>query len=121
MEIADKWNRHEIVVDKDMVAFFEVPSILKHIFRSGVPQAISLDVMLVFLRPGPSICEKSHAAVGHRVAQHPKFDSPVVVVLLGQILHETCFVFVTYQAFVDGNFLMRGVVMPEYHVCMVHM
>jgi hypothetical protein len=44
----------------------------------------------------------------------------MVVVLVGQTLHETGFVFGTYQAFVDTNFLMRGVVMPEYFVCMVH-
>jgi hypothetical protein len=49
------------------------------------------------------------------VAQHPKFYSPVVVVLVRQILHETGFVFGTYT-----NFLMRGVVMPEYPVCIVH-
>jgi hypothetical protein len=43
-----------------------------------------------------------------------------VLVLVGQILHETGFVFGTYQAFIDTNFLMRCVVMPEYPVCMVH-
>jgi hypothetical protein len=44
----------------------------------------------------------------------------MMVVLVGQILHETGFVFGTYQAFVNTNFLMRSVVMPEYPVCMVH-
>jgi hypothetical protein len=43
-----------------------------------------------------------------------------LVVLVEQMLHETGFVFGTYQAFIDTNFLMRGVVMPEYPVCMVH-
>jgi hypothetical protein len=52
-----------------------------------------LDVALVFLRPGPSVCEKPHAVIRQRVTQHPKFDSPTVVVLVGQILHETGFVF----------------------------
>jgi hypothetical protein len=42
------------------------------------------------------------------------------MVLVGQILHETGFVFGTCQAFIDNNFLMRGVVIPEYPVCMVH-
>jgi hypothetical protein len=79
-----------------------------------------LDVILVFLRPGPSVYEKPQAVVGHKVAHHPKFDSPVVVMLVGQILHETGFVFGTYQAFIDCNFVMRDVVMPEYPVCMVH-
>jgi hypothetical protein len=79
-----------------------------------------LDVVLLFLRPGPSVCEKHQAVVGHRVAKHPKFDSPVVVVLVGQVLHETGFVFGTYQAFVNIDFFMRGVVMPEYPLCMVH-
>jgi hypothetical protein len=68
-----------------------------------------LDVVLVFLRPGPSVCEKPQAVVGHRVAQHPRFDSSTVVVLVGQIVHETGFVFDTYQAFVNTNLLMRGV------------
>jgi hypothetical protein len=58
------------------------------------------------LRPGSSVCEKPQAVVGHSVAQHPKFDSPTVVVLVGQIVHESDFVF--------------GAVMPEYPVCMVH-
>jgi hypothetical protein len=80
-----------------------------------------LDVVLVFLRPGPSVCEKPQAVIGHTVAQHPKFDSPTVVVLLGQILHETGFVFGVYQAPTDTNFLVRGVGMPDYPVCMVHM
>jgi hypothetical protein len=75
--------------------------------------------VLFFLRPGPSVCEKPQAVVGHRVTQHAKFDSPTVVVLVEQILHETGFVFGIYQAFVDTNFL-RGVVMPEYPVCMFH-
>jgi hypothetical protein len=121
MEMVDKWNRHEIVVDEGMVALVEVPSNLKQFFPDGVLLVIFfLDVVLVFLRPVFSVCEKPQAVVGHRVAQHPKFDSPVVVVLIGQILYETGFVFGTYQAFVDTNFLMRGVVMPEYPVCMVH-
>jgi hypothetical protein len=51
MEMVDKWNRHEIVVDEDMVAFVEVPSNLKQFFPDGVPQVIFLDVVLVFLRP----------------------------------------------------------------------
>jgi hypothetical protein len=38
--MADKWNRHEIVVDEDMVAFVEVPFSLKHFFHNGVSQAI---------------------------------------------------------------------------------
>jgi hypothetical protein len=42
------------------------------------------------------------------------------MVLVGQVLYEIGFVFGTYQAFVDTNFLMRGVMMPEYPVCMVH-
>jgi hypothetical protein len=93
--MADKWNRHERVVDEDIVAFVGVPSSLKQIFHNSVPQAILLDVVLVLLRPGLSV------VVGHRVAQHPKFDSPMVVVLVRQILHETGFVFGTYQAFVN--------------------
>jgi hypothetical protein len=48
------------------------------------------------------------------VTEHPKCDSLVVVVLVGQILHETGFVFGTCQAFINTNFLMRGVVIPEY-------
>jgi hypothetical protein len=51
--------------------------------------------------------------VGQKVTQHPKFDSPTVVVLVGQILHKTGFVFGTYQAFVNTNFFMRSVVLPE--------
>jgi hypothetical protein len=74
---------------------------------------------MLFLIPGPSVCEKPQAVVEHRVTQHPKYDSPMVVVLVGQTLHETSFVFGTCQAFVDTNFLMEGVVMPEYPVCMV--
>jgi hypothetical protein len=38
-----------------------------------------------------------------------------VVVLVGRILRETGFVSGTYT-----NFLMRGVVMAEYPVCMIH-
>jgi hypothetical protein len=37
----------------------------------------------------------------------------MVVVLVGQMLHETDFVFGTYQAFVNTDFLIRGVVMPN--------
>jgi hypothetical protein len=44
----------------------------------------------------------------------------VVVVLLEQILQETGFVFGTYQTPIDTDFLMRGVVMPECPVCVVH-
>jgi hypothetical protein len=44
----------------------------------------------------------------------------MVVMLVGRILCDTGFVFGTYQAFIDTYFLMRGVVMPEYPVCMVH-
>jgi hypothetical protein len=55
-----------------------------------------------------------------RVTQHPKFYPQFVVVLVWQILHGTGFVFGTYQGFVDSDFLMRGAVMPEYPVCMVH-
>jgi hypothetical protein len=42
MEMADKWNRHEIVVvvDENMVAFVEVPSSLEQFFHDGVSQAI---------------------------------------------------------------------------------
>jgi hypothetical protein len=47
------------------------------------------------------------------VTQPPKFDSPRVVVHVEQILHDTGFVFGTYQAFVDTDFLMRGVEMAE--------
>jgi hypothetical protein len=84
MEMVDKWNRHEIVVDEEMVAFVEVPSYLEQFFHDGVHQAIFLDL-------GLSVCEISQAVVGHRVTQHPKFDSPTAVVLAGQILHETGF------------------------------
>jgi hypothetical protein len=38
MEMADKWNRYEIVVDKGTVAFVQVPSNLKQFFHDGVPQ-----------------------------------------------------------------------------------
>jgi hypothetical protein len=62
----------------------------------------------VFLRPGPSVHEKLQAPVGHVVAQWTKSASPVVVVLAGQIPHETGFAFGTYQAFVF-DYLMRGV------------
>jgi hypothetical protein len=78
-----------------------------------------LDVALFFLRPGPSECEKPQAVVGQRDAQHPKFDSPTVVVVVGEILLETGFVFGTYQAFVNITFLMRVVVISEYPVCMI--
>jgi hypothetical protein len=44
----------------------------------------------------------------------------VVMVVVPQILHETGFVFGTYQDFVNVNFLIRGLLMPEYPVCMVH-
>jgi hypothetical protein len=60
--------------------------------------------------------KKPQAVVGHRVTQHPKFDSSAVMVLLVQILHETDFVFGTYQAFVATDFLMRDIVMTEYPV-----
>jgi hypothetical protein len=73
-------------------------------------------VVLVFLSPGPSVCEKPQTAVDHRVAQHPKFDSPIMVVLVGQILQETGFAFGTHQAFVNTTFLIRGVMMLEYPV-----
>jgi ribonucleotide reductase beta subunit family protein with ferritin-like domain len=53
MEMADKWNRHEIVVDEDMIAFVEVPSNQKQFFHDVVHQAIFLDVVLVFLRKTP--------------------------------------------------------------------
>jgi hypothetical protein len=62
--LADKWNRHEIVVNEDMVAFVEVPS-NKQFFHDGVPQDIFLVVVLVFLRIGPSICEYPQLVVGH--------------------------------------------------------
>jgi hypothetical protein len=69
MEMADKWNSHETAVDKDMVAFVEVPSNLKQFFHDSVPQAIFfLDVVLVFLKPGSSVCEKPQAVVGHKVS-----------------------------------------------------
>jgi hypothetical protein len=32
MDMADKWNKLEIVVDEDMIAFVEVPSNLKQFF-----------------------------------------------------------------------------------------
>jgi hypothetical protein len=113
--MADEWNRHEIVVDDDMVAFVEAPSSLKQFFTTVYPRPFFfLDVVLVFLRPGPSLCEKPQAVIGHKVAQHPKFDSPMLVVPVGQILLVTGFVFGTYQAFVDTDFLMRVVVMPEF-------
>jgi hypothetical protein len=38
------------------------------------PRPFFLDVVLLFLRPYPSVCEKPQAVVGHRVAQHTKFD-----------------------------------------------
>jgi hypothetical protein len=98
MEMADKWNRHEIAVNEDMVAFVEESSNLKQFFHSDAPQAIFEDVVLVFLRPDPSVHEKPQAVIGYRVTQHPKFDSPMVVVLVRQTLHE---------AFVDTNFLIR--------------
>jgi hypothetical protein len=120
MEMVDKWDRHEIVVKEDMVAFVEVPFNLKQFFHVGAPKAVVLDNVLVFLRLGPSVCENPQAIVGHRITEHPKFDFPMVVVLVRQILHETGFAFGTYQAFVDTDFLMRGVVVPEYPVCMVH-
>jgi hypothetical protein len=91
MEMADKRNRHEITVDQDVVAFVEVPSNLKQFFTMVHPKPFSfLDVVLVFLRTGTSV-------VGHRFTQHPKFDSPMVVVLAGQTLHETGFVFGTHH------------------------
>jgi hypothetical protein len=58
MEMTDKWNRHEIVFDEDMVAFVEVPSNPKEFFSQ---QCITghffffLDIFLVFLRLGPSV------------------------------------------------------------------
>jgi hypothetical protein len=120
MEMAHKWKRHETVVNEDMVAFVEVPSNQKQFSHDGVPEATFLGVVLVFLSPGPSVCEKTQRVVGIRVAQHPKYDSPMVVVLIGQILHETDYVFGTHITFVDTDFLMRGVVMPEYPVCKVY-
>jgi hypothetical protein len=59
MDVGDKWNKYEIVVDEDVVDFVEVPSNHKQLFHNGVPQAIFLDVVLVFLRPGPSVCGKT--------------------------------------------------------------
>jgi hypothetical protein len=94
MEMADKWNRHKIVVDKD-VAIVEVPSISSSFFMTVYPRPFFFNVALVFLRPGPSVCEKPQAEVGHRVTQHPKFNSSTVVVLVVQILLETGFVFGT--------------------------
>jgi hypothetical protein len=38
MEMADKLNRYEIAVDKDMVAFIEVPSNLKQLFMMVYPR-----------------------------------------------------------------------------------
>jgi hypothetical protein len=67
-----------------------------------------LDIVLAFLIPGSSVCEKPQAVVGHRVSQHPKSDSSMMVMLVGQILYETGVVFGTYQAFFDTSFLMRG-------------
>jgi hypothetical protein len=83
------------------------PPVSSSFFKTVYPRPFLLAVILVFLRPSPSVCEK------HRVTQHPNFGSPVLVVLVGQILHETGFVFGTYQAFVKTNLLMRVVVMPE--------
>jgi hypothetical protein len=39
MEMANKWNRHEMVVDEDMVAFVEIPSNLKQFFTVVYPRA----------------------------------------------------------------------------------
>jgi hypothetical protein len=46
MEMVDRHDAHEIVVDEDMVAFAEVPSNLKQFFHDGVPQAIFVDIVL---------------------------------------------------------------------------
>jgi hypothetical protein len=51
-------------VNKD-VTFGGVPSNLQHLVHNGVPQAIFLDVILVYLRPGLSVCERPQAVVGH--------------------------------------------------------
>jgi hypothetical protein len=72
MEMAGKWNGHDIVVDEDTVAFVEVPSNLKQFFHDGALQAISLDVVLVFLRPGPSVYD----TVGHKSHTTPKILFP---------------------------------------------
>jgi hypothetical protein len=57
---------NEIVVDEDIIAFVKVPSNLEQFFHDGVPQTIFLDVVLVFLRPGPSVYDKPEAVVGHK-------------------------------------------------------
>jgi hypothetical protein len=72
------------------------------------------------MKPGPSVCVKPQEVVGPKVAQHPKFHYPMVVVLVGQILHETALLFGTYQALVNTNFLTRCIVMHEYYVFVVH-
>jgi hypothetical protein len=59
--------------------------------------------------------KKPQAVVGQRVAQHQKCDSPMVVVLVGQMLLVAGFVSGIYQAFVDINFLMRGAGIPCLH------
>jgi hypothetical protein len=64
MKIVDKWNRHEIVVNEDMVVFVKVPCNLKQFFHDGVLHAIFLDAVLVFLRPGPSVCENPRQQLG---------------------------------------------------------
>jgi hypothetical protein len=80
--VADKWNRHVIVVNEDMVAFIEVPSNVKQFFHDSIPQAF---LVLVFLKPDPHVCEKPQAVAEDRVAQHLKCDSPTVMVLVGQM------------------------------------
>jgi hypothetical protein len=79
-----------------MVAFVEVPFNLVQFFHDGVPQVLFLDAVLVFMRPGPSVCDKPQAVVAH-TRTNPKFDSSEVVVLVQQILHETGFVSGTYH------------------------
>jgi hypothetical protein len=49
----DKWNRHEIVVIEDMVAFVEVPFNLKQFFHNSVPQAIFFMLSLSSLDLAP--------------------------------------------------------------------
>jgi hypothetical protein len=44
----------------------------------------------------------------------------MVVMFVGQRMHETGSIFGTYHALVDTNFMRRGVVMPQYPVCMAH-
>jgi hypothetical protein len=82
METAEKWDSHEIVVKEHMVAFVEVPPISSSFFIMAYLRPFFFYVVLFFLRNDPSVCEKSQAVVGYRVAQHPKFGSPTAMVFV---------------------------------------